>query len=74
MVHIRGVVEKYSDFILFLKTIIIYLFIYLFIYLLLLKYSPPTSIYFCHLRGSFCIPSANHEVDLLLRYRFTADI
>ena len=27
------------------------------------KYSPSTSIHFCHLRGSFCIPSANHEVD-----------
>ena len=35
----------------------------------------PTYVYtLCHLRGSFCIPSANHEVDLLLRYRFTAEI
>ena len=28
-----------------------------------LTYSPPTSIFFCHLHGSICIPSANHEVD-----------
>ena len=30
--------------------------------------------HFCHLHGSFCIPSENHEVDLLLRYRFQADV
>ena len=32
------------------------------------------SIHFCHLHGSFCLPSANHEVHLLLRYQFTAEI
>ena len=32
--------------------------------------SPSTAIHFCHL----CIPSANNEVDLLLRYQFTAEI
>ena len=33
-----------------------------------------TSVHFCYLHWSFCIPSANPEVDLPLRYRFTAGI
>ena len=32
------------------------------------------SLHSCHLRWSFCIPSVNHKVGLLLRYRFTAEI
>ena len=32
------------------------------------RYSLSASIPFCNLRGSFCIPSANHKVDLLLIY------
>ena len=32
------------------------------------------SVHFCHLHGSCSIISANHDVDLLLKYRFTAEI
>ena len=35
------------------------------------KYSPSTSIHFCHLCGNFCFPSASHEVDLLMRADFS---
>ena len=41
---------------------------------MLFRNIPNRSIHFCHLRGSFCIPTANHEVDLPPRYRFTAEI
>ena len=36
------------------------------------KYSRPT--HFCHLHGSFCIPSADHKAKLPLSYRFTAEL
>ena len=38
------------------------------------KNSLSMSIHFCHLCGSFSIPFANHDVDLLLKYRFTAEM
>ena len=47
-------VRKYSDFLLFKTSFS--------------KYSPPISIHFWPFSWSFCIPTANHEVDLLLRY------
>ena len=37
-------------------------------FLFFLKVSLTSSVHFCHLCGSFCIPAANHEVDLLLGY------
>ena len=43
-------------------------------FLLFFKVFPTYICTFCHLRWSFCIPSANHKVDLLLRYRFIAEI
>ena len=37
--------------------------------------SIPNTLYiFCHFRGSFCFPSAKHEVHPLQMYRFTAEI
>ena len=39
-----------------------------------LKYSPSTSTYFCNIRGSFCIPTVNNDVDLCFGYCVTADI
>ena len=64
----RGAFGQYPDFLLFFKNRSIVLLFKK------LKYSPPTSIHFCHLCRSFCIPSTNHKVDILLRYRFTYEI
>ena len=65
---IRGSVGKYPNFLLFLKNLSIFFKIFFSIS----KYSSPMSIHLCSLRRSCFVPSANHDVDLLLRYRFTA--
>ena len=35
---------------------------YFFFFFFFFIYSKPTSIHYCHLRGSFCIPSENNDV------------
>ena len=73
LLSIPVAVGKYLNFLLFPKKRLIF-FKNSFYFLFFFKVFPTSLFTLLHLRGSFCIPSVNHEVDLLLRYRFTAEI
>ena len=61
--HIQGWSESIHTFSSFSKNLNIFQNSFYFFFQ---KYSPPTSIHFCHIRGSFCIPWSRPTAEVLI--------